>query len=177
MSMIKLVSAFSILFVLGCSSTYKHTELKLPIAKLDPSLGVLISIPDDGWYGEHQYQNSGRMTANAVRNAFSKLVSRVDVIDNCKGEECLNNLNVEKYGYFVKLIIMHWEDRATEWSGKKDRIEIQIIIYETINKIELANFSYTGSSKFLTFGGDHPQDLLPEPTKELVNKLYGHQST
>ena len=65
MSMIKLVSAFSILFVLGCSSTYKHTELKLPIAKLDPSLGVLISIPDDGWYGEHQYQNSGRMTANA----------------------------------------------------------------------------------------------------------------
>ncbi|WP_254924651.1 DUF4823 domain-containing protein [Aeromonas sp. A35_P] len=29
-----------------------------------------------------------------------------------------------------------------------------------------------GKSKWATFGGDHPQDLLPEPTEKYVNSLY-----
>ena len=72
----------------------------------------------------------------------------------------------------MKPEILHWEDRATEWSGKSDRIEIQLVIYDAVTRKELANSSYTGTSKWATFGGDHPQDLLPEPTYQYVNGLY-----
>ncbi len=154
------------------SSTYKHSELQAPLAKLDFSKGVLISIPDDGMYDNAQYHNSGRMTANAVRAAFSKNAKRADVTQKCKEDKCLNNINTEKYGYYVKPVILHWEDRATEWSGKPDRIEIQLIIFDSFTKKELVNFSYTGKSKWATFGGDHPQDLLSDPTNESVRKLY-----
>lgn len=168
----KIFPILTMSFLLGCTSTYKHSELQTTSEKLDPSVGVLISIPEDGWYQSTQYKNSGRMTANAVRAAFSKNANKVDFAFNCKNDECLSEIDIEKYGYFVKPIILSWEDRATEWSGKPDKIEIQLIVYDTITKEELANSTYTGKSKWATLGGDHPQDLLPAPTNSYVNSLY-----
>jgi len=168
----KFIFLFFVIFITGCASTYKHSELQLPTAKLDPSKGILISVPEDGWYGNTQYRYSGKMVANAIRAAFAKNASIADVINSCHGDECLKTIDSTKYGYYVKPTILHWEERATEWSGKPDRIEIQVAIYDTDNKKEFANSSYTGKSKWLTFGGDHPQDLLPEPTNHYVNSLY-----
>ena len=39
-----------LLFLSGCSSSFKHNELKTPELKLDKSVGVLISTPENGWY-------------------------------------------------------------------------------------------------------------------------------
>ncbi|MOA60072.1 hypothetical protein D3C78_1848620 [compost metagenome] len=51
-------------------------------------------------------------------------------------------------------------------------IEIQVVIYDTLSKKNIANSSFKGKSKWATFGGDHPQDLLPEPAEKYVNALY-----
>ena len=168
----KFLYIFFIIVVTGCASTYKHSELQSLSSKLDPSKGVLISVPEDGWYENTQYRNSGKSAANAIRVAFIKNASKVDVVSSCHGDECLETIDSVKYGYYVKPDILHWEDRATEWSGKSDRIEIQIVVYDTVSKIELANTTYTGKSKWATFGGDHPQDLLSEPTDQYINSLY-----
>jgi len=159
-------------FITGCNSTYTQSELHTPTTNLDASLGVLISTPEDGWYGNTQYRNSGRMTANAIRAAFSKHTSNVTISRECHGDDCLDNIDVEKFGYYVKPEILHWEERNTEWSGKPDRIEIQMVVFDSATQEELANSSYTGKSKWLTFGGEHPQDLLSEPTNEYVGNLY-----
>ncbi|MCG9738043.1 DUF4823 domain-containing protein [Shewanella insulae] len=171
--MIKTITLLtSALLLTACSSTYQHSALQAPIAKLDPAKGVLIAMPKDGWYGDKVYRNSGRMTANAVRSAFSKYTSRVSIAADCVGDDCLKQLDANQFGYFVKPIILHWEDRATEWSGISDTIEIQLIVIDARTKQEIANASYTGKSKWASFGGDHPQDLLPEPTNEFVSSLY-----
>ena len=167
-----LLVVLSLSLIAGCASTYKHSEFQAPTAKLDSTKGVLISTPEDGWYENTQYRNSGRIAANAIRAAFSKNAKRADVTSDCKGDECLNSIDSKKYAYYVKPIILHWEERATEWSGKPDRVEIQMVIFDVLTKEELANSSYTGKSKWATFGGDHPQDLLPDPTNEYVSKLY-----
>ncbi len=112
------------------------------------------------------------MTANTVRSAFSKNASKVTITTDCKGQECLESIDPNAYGYFVQPIILHWEDRATEWSGKSDKVEIQIITYDSKTQKEIGNTTYTGKSKWLTFGGDHPQDLLEEPTLKYVESLY-----
>lgn len=167
-----LISLVVVTTLSGCASTYNHSEFQAPNEKLDSSKSVLISIPEDGWYENTQYRNSGQMTANAVRAAFSKNARKADLANGCDGVECLEEINSEEYGYFVKPVILHWEERATEWSGKPDRIEVQLFVYDSATKDELANSSYTGKSKWATFGGDHPQDLLPEPTNEYVRTLY-----
>lgn len=163
---------FVVFIISGCASTYKLSEVQLPTTKLDPFKSILISVPEDGWYENPQYRLSGKMTANAIRAAFAKKTSIVDVIDSCHGDECLKAISPIKYGYYVKPVILHWEERATEWSGKPDRIEIQVVIYDTGSKKVLATSSYTGKSKWATFGGDHPQDLLPKPTNQYINSLY-----
>lgn len=168
----KLLCLVTAILAAGCASTYTYNELQPVTTRLDRTRGVLISTPQDGWYGTIQYRNSGKMTANAVRAAFSKYASRVDVVDSCHGDDCLSGIDTERYGYYVKPEINHWEERATEWSGKPDRIEIQLVIFDAATKRELANSSYTGKSKWATFGGDHPQDLLTEPTNQYVSSLY-----
>ncbi|GIU09139.1 hypothetical protein TUM4261_16960 [Shewanella sp. c952] len=156
----------------GCSSSYQHSELQKPEMKLDRNVGVLISTPENGWYSDREYSNSGRMTANAVRNAFSKNARKVAVTNKCKAESCLDTIDVNTYGYYVQPIILHWEDRATEWSGKPDKLEIQIITYDAKTKKEIGNSTYSGKSKWASFGGDHPQDLLEAPTNTYVESLY-----
>ena len=168
----KFILAVAIATTFGCTSTYTQLEIRSLSAKLNPELGVLISTPEDGWYGEKKYQNSGRMTSNAMVAAFSKYAKRVDVTSDCNGAQCLNDIDSQEYGYFVEPRILHWEDRNTEWSGKPDRIEIQVTIFDTASKSELAKTSFTGKSKWGTLGGDHPQDLLTEPTSNYVEKMY-----
>jgi hypothetical protein len=168
-SILWLVSA---VLLSGCTATYEHHELKSINTKLDGSLGVLISTPQDEWYESTKYKNSGQMTANAVHNAFARYTSIVHVTESCHGEECLTNIDTEKYRYYVKPEIFHWEERATEWSGKPDRIKIQISVFDAVTKEELSNGSFKGKSKWATLGGDHPQELLPDPTNKYVDNLY-----
>ena len=155
----------------GCTAYHQTQSQSLPGA-LDPAKGVLISIPADGSYGNDQYRKSGIMTAEVVRTAFLNHAFRAEIIPSCKTEDCLVDINIERYGYFVMPAILHWEERATEWSGRPDRIKIRLTVFDAINKTRIGSYSYTGKSKWFTFGGDHPQELLPEPTRELVDSFY-----
>jgi hypothetical protein len=168
----KLIITIAAITTFGCTSTYNHLVSRATSEKLDPELGVLISTPEDGSYGDKVYRNSGRMTSNAIMIEFSKFTKRADITEECKGNQCLNIIETQKYGYYVEPKILHWEDRNTEWSGKSDRINIQLTIFDALSKRELAKSTYAGKSKWGTFGGDHPQDLLPEPTRNYVESLY-----
>ena len=161
-----------LLFLSGCSSSFKYNELQTPELKLDKSVGVLISTPENGWYDQIEYKKSGHMTANEIRSAFAKNAHKVSITSECIGTSCLETIDTDDYGYYINPIILHWEDRATEWSGKPDKLEIQIITYDSKTKKEIGNTTYSGKSKWLTFGGDHPQDLLEKPTKKYVDTLY-----
>ncbi|MCL1145137.1 DUF4823 domain-containing protein [Shewanella marinintestina] len=162
----------TLLTLAGCSSSYKHNEFQKPEVQLDRNVGVLISTPENGFYDQTEYKNSGRMTANEIRRAFSKNSRKVSITKDCEGVSCLETIDSSTYGYYVQPIILHWEDRATEWSGIPDKLEIQIITFDSKTKKEIANTTFSGKSKWATFGGDHPQDLLEEPVTAYVESLY-----
>jgi hypothetical protein len=161
-----------IVFLSGCVSTYRNQVVQPPTSRLDRSKGVYISTPKDGWYGKIEYKNSGKMTASAVKAAFARFSNNTYVSDKCLGRECLKIIPTDQYGYYVEPEILHWEDRATEWSGIRDRMEIKISVYDAKSGAEIASSVLTGRSKWATFGGDHPQDLLPEPVNRYVESLY-----
>lgn len=154
----------------GCAATYNHQVLKEAEAKLERGKGVFISAPKNGWYGKTEYKNSGKMTGNAIKAAFSKFSNNVFISDVCTGLECLRIVPSEVYAYYVEPEILHWEDRATEWSGIPDKIEIKISIYDSrLNAVTAVVIS--GRSQWGTFGGDHPQDLLHDPVNSYVQGL------
>ena len=53
----------------------------------------------------------------------------------------------EKYAYYAVPDILHWEDRATEWSGIPDKIELKISIYDVTLGSEIASAVVSGKSK------------------------------
>ena len=67
--------------------------------------------------------------------------------------------------------IVHWSDRATEWSGVPDRITLNLRIYEVATGTLLNRQEIRASSRWATFGGDHPQELLPELTRRWAETL------
>ena len=155
----------------GCVSTYNSNILVKSDAKLNPALAVFVATPSNGSYGGKPYPNSGKSTAIAVRLAFMRHTNEAEVSRECSDIECLKLASNGKHGYLIVPTILHWEDRATEWSGIRDKLEIKIVVYSSAG-IEIGSTIIYGKSKWATFGGDHPQDLLPEPIKKYVQSLY-----
>jgi len=164
-----ILSILCVALITGCTASYQQSELTEPTVKLDPSKAVTIATPDDGWYEDKEYKNSGQMTASAVRAEFAKHATQTDISETCAQVDCVD---AQTYGYLVVPTILHWEDRVTEWSGKADRLEIQLQVYDVASGTEIANATLQGKSKWATFGGDHPQDLLEAPVTEYVAALY-----
>jgi hypothetical protein len=156
----------------GCTSTYTQRNLTSPAAKLLKGGAVVIATPDNGSYGGREYAGSGKAAALAVRAAFAKFTNSTTVTTEAKDLDSLKGLGSAHYDYYVIPEILHWEDRATEWSGLPDRIEVKLSVYEATTWKELAAATITGKSKWATFGGDHPQDLLQEPIDKYVASLY-----
>ena len=156
----------------GCSSKYNYTCKKEASTKLVEGKGVAISIPEDGTFNSKSYQDSGKMTANAVKKSLNKHTETIDLIPTCKAEDCFNNLAKDKYQYLFLPTINHWEERATEWTGLPDRITITLDVYDTNKEELITSQEFSGASKWFTFGGDHPQDLLSVPMKKIVNEMY-----
>ena len=166
--------AFTFAFIAllsGCASTYKSIPLSEPSGQLEKGKSVLIATPDDGFYETKHYQGSGRMTALAVQAAFAPFASSTEISSECKDVSCLQRTQGQGHDYHVIPEILHWEDRNTEWSGKSDRLEVKISVFDANGK-EVASSIISGKSKWATFGGDHPQDLLAEPVNQYVESLF-----
>ena len=154
----------------GCTAKYAQTDVSTNPGKLDRQAAVTIATPADGRYEAKTYQASGEMTAAAVRSAFSQYSDNVAVLESCQNIDCLRQQG--KPGYYVVPEILHWEDRATEWSGIPDKIQVKLSIYGHEGEGPLASTLIAGKSKWATFGGDHPQDLLHKPISEYVKAQY-----
>ena len=147
------LSLFLLAFIIsGCTSTYTQTTLSEPTVTLQSGKVVVIAIPVNGSYEGKEYSGSGRSTALAVRAAFAKFASETSIIMECQTLSCLTEKAGTSTDYLVVPEILHWEDRATEWSGIKDKLEIKLSVYDARTGKELAATILTGKSKWATFG-------------------------
>jgi len=153
----------------GCTSTYKMDVLKSPAGKLQRNHAVVIQVPQNGSYGETVYQRSGQMTADALKAEFLRYSQGVDLVPSGKKRADYSGM---KASYYVQPNILQWEERATEWSGRRDKIKIKVDVYDTGTMSQQSSVIFSGRSKWATFGGDHPQDLLPKPIQDYLKTLY-----
>jgi Domain of unknown function (DUF4823) len=132
-----------------------------------------VAVSNDGRYGNTLYSGSGAMASQAVSAAFAPFMRSITV--SPKPEEFDQALQSAKSGNYTYLIypqILHWEDRATEWSAKPDVafVKVSIINARTAEVIDSAIIN--GKSGLATFGGDKPQDLIPKPLSEYAASLF-----
>jgi hypothetical protein len=68
--------------------------------------------------------------------------------------------------------ILHWEDRATEWSARPDQAAVKVSILRTDTGAVIDSAVVGGKSGLATFGGDRPDHLLPKPLSDYAATLF-----
>lgn len=159
----------------ACTSTYSVERagwIDVP-PRLDGQGEVHVSVSADGGIEEKTYAGSGLMTSEAVVAAFSSHAARVvlGAPQNPPGTDPLKSA-LGGAMYRVVPTILHWEDRATEWTGEPDVIKVRIKVFEGEGGALLDSVLLHGVSKWATMGGDHPQDMLIPLLAEYVESIY-----
>ena len=169
----KLLLIVSLLSVTGCVSKYKVDSYQAPMSIIKQEESFYVTKPENGRYNAIIYDISSNATQDAVVEALSKYTTRITPAKSVQDfDTVLADARQNKVRYIFQPTILHWEDRATEWSGIPDKITIKYAVYEANTGKPVTSTVIRGSSKWGTFGGDHPQDLLQQPTEEFVAKLF-----
>jgi hypothetical protein len=169
-----LAAIIILIAITGCTSKYRVDSYESPTDHLDKQASFYVVLPKDGQYEGQVYQGSGTSTASAVATALLVHVDKV-ITGTVSGENLESALATARgrgISHVFNIMILHWEDRATEWSGITDKITLKLAVYDTRLGKPVSSTVTSASSKWGTMGGDHPQDLLPEPTKTFVDALF-----
>jgi hypothetical protein len=172
-----LVSSVACTFALlasGCTDTY---QLVRPAGWSTPRIttvdSVYVAVPEDGSYESRAYIGSGLTTSQIIGSAFARRARSVTVGRAPESREAaVEHAATNGVRYVVLPTILHWEDRATEWSGIPDEVAVRIDVLDVASRAILGTVTVEGTSGLATFGGDHPEELLPEPVEEFVTSLY-----
>lgn len=168
------VVVVAVLVLAGCTHKFKTDAFEPPAQQLSKSASAYVMLAADGVLGGIKYTGSGQQTSQATMAAVAAHLDRVELASkNESSDEAIATAKGAGIAYVFQPTILHWEDRATEWSGRPDRITIKVVVREAETGKSVASTVARASSKWGTLGGDHPQDLLPELMARFVNRLFG----
>lgn len=156
----------------GCADSHQWLPRQPVSAPLSPKNHFYISTPVDGQYESEKYKGSGQQTAKALYDALLKKTSTARIgrlAESYNG--ALSDARAAKQDILIFPTIVRWEDHATEWSMIPDKVEVKIDVIEVRSGETLGSGTVQGKSGLATFGGDHPQDLLPEPMTRFVDSI------
>ncbi len=166
-----------IALLMGCTATYNMTRTdtyKSP-PKLTSGETVYVALSEPGSVEglDKVYTESGLQTSAEIENGLTKYHSIVVRANQPEVyEAALTSARNANARYLVLPEVQHWEDRATEWSGRPDKIIVKIWVIDVTSGDLLDVIDIKGTSKWLTFGGDHPQDLLEKPISDYFSSLF-----
>lgn len=166
-----LASAFALLS--GCADTHQLARAPGKALTSSQQESAYVGLPQDGRLGHTSYPGSGALTAQAVAVAFSPYFGKVTV--GMKYEDFSIAQQTAKAGGYAYLLypdILHWEDRATEWSGRPDQASVKVSVIDANTGKILDSAVVSGKSGLATFGGDRPEHLLPKPLADYAATLF-----
>lgn len=158
----------------GCVSKYRLDSYEAPTSHLGKQSTFYVALPADGQYGGTTYPDSGAATAQVISATLQLHVDKA-VVGTMPAEDlaaAMKQAQQRGLSHVFLATILNWEERATEWSGIPDKITLKLGVYDAQTGKAVSTTVTSASSKWGTFGGDHPQDLLPEPIKRFVDPLF-----
>ena len=168
--------AVTICIVLSMSCAAKYEAIRSGAFPEHPRLpgdaSFVVVVSDDGSFAGKLYGGSGKATTMEIVRALSTCSSRVEAMPTPGTlDEGVEHTKALGLTHYVHPTIQHWEDRATEWSGKRDKISILLQVVDVGSGEMIDSMTLNAKSKSATFGGDHPQELLPKLLDEYVSGL------
>lgn len=173
--------AFFVAFVLsGCVAipvaTVQPTASSAKVPVKSDSVMCVIAPPDASFEGA-VYSGSGREIAEKIQIALQKAGRQSRLVSQTQHDSILP-CKEKGATHVVETAVLRYEDRATGWSGKPDRIELRISLYDFEQPHQRSTITYQAQSSmlasaFLEWGNAKPTALLGQDFEESINKLMG----
>lgn len=179
-SILALSLAATALSLPGCRHAYQEVKLGQIAARptLQTDATVFVALPADARFKNAPVVNSGRLAAVTVRSAFAKYVKAAYLGRRLEGfQENLEAARQSRCRYLVYPSLLRWEDRLTEYTTIRDKLEIKIDVADTASGAILHSSVLKGKSRVFTDGDDSPKDLLEEPIRNFVASLFRPEYT
>lgn len=169
-----LIQIVAVLVLVGCASEYQIQPLSgsQHTMVLNKQGGVYITVPADGKYQDINYPGSGQLIAQALAAEFSKYARTVQTAPSQSQDGGLSEARRAGSQYLVVPVITHWEQRATEWSGRPSRMSFRITVFDVASGKQLLSEGIEGRTSKVRFTSTSPDELLQKPIAEVVDSLY-----
>jgi len=169
----RIVAVGFLLVVAACGGVTPTQVVQVPSEKMKRLSSAYVSQPENGRYQTKYYAESGRQVAAEVLAAFAGHLGKIQQAQGVESQDAaLSKARKLDVDYLIYPEILHWEDRATEWSGRPDRLSLRVTVFKTSDGTQLSSGVVGGNSSWFTLGGDHPQDMLPNVLKPYVTGLF-----
>lgn len=158
----------------ACKSTYTEKNLtQEPPPILKSNSRIYVGMPFDGTFKEDVAQGSGKNTAQAFQAALLRYTRSVYISKFPESlSEAMDSARRGNLEYVLYPAIIRWEDRATEWSGRRDRLALKVDLIDLNASKIVFSREIEATGKWMTDGGDTPKDMVDEPAEQYVNALF-----
>jgi hypothetical protein len=158
----------------ACKTSYSEKNLtNEPPPILKSTSRIYVAIPFDASFKDTVAQESGKLTAQAFQAALLRYTRSVYISKFPESvSEALESARRGNLEYVVYPSILRWEDRATEWSGRRDRLALKVDLIDLRAGTIVFSREIESTGKWMTDGGESPRDLLTEPAEQYVNALF-----
>ena len=130
-----LLIIIALIALTSCADSHLSTRIETKGVKLDENRSIYISQSEDEQYGNIAYPNSGANTTQIIKASFLKNTNNVNTASQPESlASAIVSAKMLKCEFLVYPIILHWKDRATEWLVRPDKVEVKIILIETVSQ-------------------------------------------
>jgi Domain of unknown function (DUF4823) len=159
--------------VVGCADSHQLIRASSSTALIAKQASAYVAVPADGRYGNTVYFGSGALTAQAVGAAFAPHLAKITVAVTSEDVEAARQAaKALGHTYLLYPEILHWEDRATVWSGRPDVASVKLSVIRVDGGDIIDSAVVGGKSGLATVGGDRPEHLLPKPLADYAATLF-----
>lgn len=167
-----------VVLLMGCSVPRSEPEGRVVAGMtINPSGKVLIlSVQDGQEQGQPVAKGSGQGMMVALRKALMAKgvpISTTDTNALLGGYEEASKLG---FDYVLKCTITEWEDNATAWSGKGDKLRISVEIFDVKSRQLVAAGSHYRIATGFTLASGTPDRFMDECAHGALARIYGWPS-
>jgi hypothetical protein len=163
------------LLAVGCSVPRSVPEGSVVAGqKVNPQGRVLVLAVTDGQeQGQDPAKGSGRGMVSALRKDLMAHAVPLSTTDASALSDGFTEAGKLGFDYVMKCVITEWEDNATAWSGKGDKLSISIELYDARTRQLVAAGSHYRVATGFTFVSGTPDRFMDECAQGALSKIYG----
>lgn len=163
------------LLVLGCSVPRSVPEGRVVAGQsINPQGKVLILAVTDGQeQGQPAATGSGKGMVAALRKVLMEKAIPLSTSESTNLVQGYDEAGKLGFDYVLKCVITEWEDNATAWSGKGDKLRISIELFDAKSKQLVAAGSHYRIATGFTFVSGTPDRFMDECATGALSQIYG----